>query len=374
MRIAIITLPLHANYGGILQAYALQNVLKQMGHTVETIQTPSFKRIPLWRKPLTYIKRFILKYIFGRNVRVFFEQWYNITDPSLVKHMKCFIEEYISIRLVSRYTDIKEDEYEAFIVGSDQIWRPIYFEQSIDIAYLSFTRDWGNVKRIAYAASFGTDKWEYTRKQIICCSKLIKSFDAISVREYSAVELCRQHLNCNVLHVLDPTMLLDVNDYCKLFMDKQLPPTKGELLTYILDENIETEDFVYQLANNLDYRPFRANSHYEDFDAPLSERVQPPVEQWLKGFYDAKFIVTDSFHATVFSILFKKPFIVICNEERGGARLKSLLGMFGLERHLIVLGEEINFDFNFNLDNGEIDINLNRLRTESINFLTSSLR
>ena len=122
MRIAIITLPLHANYGGILQAYALQNVLKQMGHTVETIQTPSFKRIPLWRKPLTYIKRFILKYIFGRNVRVFFEQWYNITDPSLVKHMKCFIEEYISIRLVSRYTDIKEDEYEAFIVGSDQIW------------------------------------------------------------------------------------------------------------------------------------------------------------------------------------------------------------------------------------------------------------
>lgn len=69
----------------------------------------------------------------------------------------------------------------------------------------------------------------------------------------------------------------------------------------------------------------------EDWSAPLAERIQPPVEQWLRGFMDAELVVTDSFHACVFSILFHKPFVVVGNKERGLARVKSLLKMFGLE-------------------------------------------
>lgn len=373
MRIAIITLSLHANYGGVLQAYALQNVLKQMGHTVETLQTPYFKKLPLWRKPLTYSKRILLKCFFGKKVRIFYERWYNTTEPSLVKHIKDFIGEYISVRMVNRYTDLCKDDFDAFIVGSDQVWRPMYFEQPIEIAYLSFTKNWDGIKRLAYAASFGTDKWEYTRKQSKNCSRLVKLFDAISVREKTAVELCRQNLGRKAQHVLDPTMLLTINDYCKLFENKRIPSDKEELLTYILDENSKTQYIVDQLANKLNMIPFRIHSSYENFDAPISERMQPPVEQWLKGFYEAKFVLTDSFHATVFSILFGKPFIVIGNKERGISRLKSLLGMFGLEKHFVLIGEKVNFDIDFSLDTQRIDSILNRMRAESIDFLTEHL-
>ena len=70
--------------------------------------------------------------------------------------------------------------------------------------------------------------------------------------------------------------------------------------------------------------------------APLAERVQPPVEQWLRGFYDAEFVVTDSFHACVFSILFHKPFIVVGNARRGMSRFKSLLSIFALGDRLVM--------------------------------------
>ena len=84
------------------------------------------------------------------------------------------------------------------------------------------------------------------------------------------------------------------------------------------------------------YIPFCVNSRIEEWDAPIQECIQPPVEEWLRGFYDAEFVVTDSFHACVFSILFNKPFIVIGNEGRGIARFESLLKTFGLEERLVI--------------------------------------
>lgn len=371
MRIAIITLPLHANYGGILQAYALQTVLKQMGHTVETIVTPWQKSMPLWRLPLAYTKRCILKFLLCRKKRIFFEQWYNRTDPPLVEHLRLFVEKELSMRLISKYSDIKDGEYDAFVVGSDQIWRPIYFDSSIENAFLSFAKDWKVVKRIAYAASFGTDKWEYTPKQTEQCRKLAMLFDAISVREESAVDICEKHLDCKVKHVLDPTMLLSVDNYCNLLKNGKPPLSDGQLLTYILDESAETECIVKKIAAKFDYKLFRINSRYEDLEAPLSERMQPSLEQWLKGFYDAKFVVTDSFHATVFSILFGKPFIVIGNRERGMSRLQSLLGLFELDNHLVMVDEELNLDYG--IDVQAVNAVLSELRAESIGFLTNHL-
>ena len=374
MRIAIITLPLHANYGGILQAYALQTILKRMGHNVEIITLSCFLRIPLWRIPFTYIKRCSFKYLFGKKIRIFYEQWYNRTDPLLVIHMKCFIDERIFIRFVNRYNDIKDGEYDAFIVGSDQVWRPQYFKSSIENAYLAFAKKWKNVKRIAYAASFGTDEWEYTLKQTKYCSKLVELFDGVSVREKTAVGLCEHYLHCKAQHVLDPTMLLTASSYYQLFMNKQLSPCDGQLLTYILDENVETENIILQLAAHFGYKPFRVNSRYENYNAPLIERVQPSVEQWLKGFYEAEFIVTDSFHATIFAILFRKPFIVIGNRERGLSRLHSLLCMFSLEKHFVFTSGQINFNMDYSIDTQELDIILDKLRSDSIDYLTYHVR
>ena len=373
MRIAIITLPLHGNYGGILQNYALQTVLKRMGHTVETVAFPRELKQPLWRKPLAYGKRFIKKFVFRKNVHIFYEQWYNATQPLLLRNVWKFVDNQIVTRTVSRFTNIHEGDYDAFVVGSDQIWRPIYSYKPVTDAYLSFAKDWKDVRRIAYAVSFGTAEWEYTPGQTAQCAALVRLFNGVSVREDSAVKLCKEHLHCEAVHVLDPTLLLSAEDYVALFSDKLSEPSRGQLLTYILDETPEKNHIVQKLAGHYHYQPYRANSRYENGNAPLEERVQPPVEQWLKDFYDAKFVVTDSFHATVFSILFGKPFIVIANKARGLSRIESLLKMFGLEKHVVYGEAELDVSLDYALNRQQLQARLQTWREESLGFLRNSL-
>ena len=374
MRIAIITLPLHGNYGGILQNYALQTVLKRMGHTVETPIPPKTLHQPLWRKPLAYGKRAVMKYVLRRNVRIFYEEWYNRTQPILLKNMRRFVSEHIATREVKRFSDIRQGEYDAFVVGSDQIWRPPYSYRPITQVYLDFAKDWKGIRRVAYAASFGTDKWEYTPEQTEACIALVRLFDGVSVREEAAVKTCREHLHCEALHVLDPTMLLQAEDYVSLSEGQSLEEPRGQLLTYVLDETPEKARIVRQVADRHHYEVYRANSRYEDANAPLERRVQPPVEQWLKDFHDARFVITDSFHATVFSILFGKPFIVIGNADRGLSRIHSLLKMFGLEEHLVHSVADLEPDRDYALDAGRIHEVLDARRQEAMEFLKNNLR
>ena len=334
MKIGIITLPLNTNYGGILQAYALQTILERMGHEVSIIEKrrPPLK-LPLWKTPLSYGKR-IIKNLLGHPCPIFYEQKINRETPIIRQYTDKFIEKYIKHRIVNDYTDIQESDYDAIIVGSDQIWRPIYFEQ-IEHAYLDFTEGW-YIKRIAYAASFGTDKWEYTPEQTMECGRLLQYFNAVSVREISGVDLCREHYNVHAAHVLDPTMLLKAEDYIKIFEAECTPKSSGTLLNYVLDETPEKTALIEKVAKDKGLVPFSVNSSkVDDTKANLKERIQPPLEQWLRGFYDAEFVITDSFHACAFSILFNKPFLVIGNADRGMSRFTSLLSMFGLEDRLI---------------------------------------
>ena len=107
-------------------------------------------------------------------------------------------------------------------------------------------------------------------------------------------------------------------------------------MCYILDETQEKTDLINKIAKERDLQPFRVNSKVENISAPLKERIQPPIEQWLRGFYDAELVITDSFHACVFSILFQKPFIMMGNINRGLSRFSSLICMLGLEDKLIM--------------------------------------
>lgn len=341
MRIAILTLPLHTNYGGILQAYALQTVLERMGHEVVVIDKPYGWILPLWKRPLIYTKRIIQKFLLGKkDITILAERIQKQNYPVISQYTQPFIDKYIHRKVVNSPEEIQESDFDAIVVGSDQIWRPRYYSH-IENAYLAFAKHW-NIKRIAYAASFGTDDWEYTPEQTKICGDLLKLFDTVSVRESSAVGLCKEHFGVEAQHVLDPTMLLDKEDYICLIEAAGTPKSKGTLLNYILDETPEKHELIEWIAKEKGLAPFRVNSKVEDPTAPLEERIQPPVEQWLRGFYDADFVITDSFHACAFSILFNKPFVVIGNKERGMARFESLLSMFGLEDRLISSVEDYN--------------------------------
>lgn len=335
MRIGILTLPLNTNYGGILQAYALQTILERMGHKVHIIEKEKQSlSISIYKMPFTYGKR-IAKNLMGKKAPIFYEQKYNREQPIIRQYTDQFIEKYIHVTKYKNFSDIKESEYDTIVVGSDQIWRPKYFRvDKIENTFLKFAENW-KIKRIAYAASFGTDKWEYTKKQTSICGELLKKFDAVAVREESGVQLCKEHFRVVAQHVLDPTMLLEKEDYIKLFEANNTPKSQGNLLCYFLDESDEKKELIKRVAEEKGLTPFNVKSKSDDINSPISDRMQPPIEQWLRGFFDAEFVVTDSFHACVFSILFNKPFIVYGNKKRGLSRFESLLNIFGLKNLMI---------------------------------------
>lgn len=372
MKIAILTLPLHTNYGGILQCYALQTILERMGHTVCVIEK-EFKpaRLPLYLMPFCYGKR-ILKNLIGHKCDIFYEQRYNHTQRIIRQNTDIFIHQYIHLKKYHSFSNIKEDEYDTIVVGSDQIWRPKYFNiDKIENAFLKFAEKW-NIKRISYAASFGTDEWEYTPKQTTECGRLLKIFDAVSVRENSAISSCKQHFGVDAQQVLDPTLLLEKEDYIKLFETTNTPKSKGNLLCCILDETDGKKEIIRRIANEKGLTPFNVTAKIYDENAPLNERIQPPLEQWLRGFYDADFVVTDSFHACVFSIIFQKQFIVLGNKHRGLDRFNSLLTLLSLKDRLINSLYDYNTHIsilNKNIDYISIRQNLAMERSHSLFFL-----
>lgn len=369
MKIGIITLPLNANYGGILQAYALQTILKKLGHNVEHIEI-KHKRMVLPSFPKSvfiYAKRVIKKMIGRWNYPIMWERYVNeVEEPICLKNTSKFISTQLNVRLIKSFSDINRTDYEAFVVGSDQIWRPIYFKP-IQNAFLAFAKDW-NVKRIAYAPSFGVDVCEYTNTELLECSKLIKKFDIVTIREDSGIKLCNLFWGIDKCQkVLDPTMLLKKDDYLKLIKDT--PCSNGDIMLYVLDFNCNTEKLISQILKIISGEPFIVGSKYSNLKEDIKDRIQPPVEKWLAGFRDAKFVITDSFHACVFSIIFNKPFVVLGNHKRGMSRFNSLLNEFKLQNRLVS-----NIDEFLLIDNistlPEITLELlEKKRNESLNTL-----
>ena len=183
--------------------------------------------------------------------------------------------------------------------------------------------------------------------------------------------MCRNFLGVEAVHVLDPTMLLDKEDYMRLFENADTPRSNGTLLTYILDDSLEKSRLIDRIATAQRLTPFRVNSKSTRINASVEDRIQPSVESWLRGFFDAELIITDSFHACVFSILFGKPFIVIGNKRRGLSRFTSLLQTFGLEDCLLTDISQTPRLTAYNSERiGEL---LNQKRKYAIGFLKSAL-
>lgn len=339
MRIGILTLPLHTNYGGILQAYALQTVLERMGHEVVVIDQERRKFvIPLHKRYLVYAKRIIEKYLLRKNIHIFLEDYNKKITPIIEKNTRKFIEEYIKTKYYSRLSEIDEKEYDAIVVGSDQIWRPIYFNEDIkENAFLYFTKDWTQCKRIAYAPSFGSEMWEYSPLETRRIKDMIGKFSYISVREETGKTMCKEYLGCKAEVVLDPTLLLRREDYINLINNRNISiEHKSEmLLVYILDMNSYKKNIIEKISSELNIKPYYVSSMVENPTASIEDRIQKPVELWLNGFREAKYVITDSFHACVFSIIFNKPFAVLPNNFRGLSRFETLLKTFGLDDRVV---------------------------------------
>lgn len=375
-KIAILTQPIGFNYGGIIQNYALQFTLKKMGYEVITIAR-EYEKVSRIKLLLHKAKTTILNSLNNDKIKIFSDDEKNYIASEMFRFIKDKIN--ISEKL---YTDndistyFKTNKFDIVVVGSDQTWRPKY-SPNIYNYFLDFLINDKAIIKIAYASSFGTDQWEFDEEQTKRCSELAKEFNAISVREKPAINLCDIYLKVKADWVLDPTLLLKKEEYISLFKEEK--NINVGMFNYVLDQDVTKQNFIKEIASTLNLKHFNCQPKRSLTDklnfTNIDDYKFPSLEKWLKSFHDAEFIVTDSFHGTVFSIIFKKPFISIINQDRGASRFYSLLNALGLEDRLVtdvnnfdaeILQKPINYD--------TVNNKLEDLKKSSYEFLEKNLK
>ncbi|OYW86573.1 hypothetical protein B7Z17_00015 [Candidatus Saccharibacteria bacterium 32-49-10] len=333
----IITLNDYANYGNMIQRYALQHFLAKSGHK-------------------------FISYDHGIPVE-------GSDKDTKTQYLTEFADRYMP-----RKDYEPHDEYSVYIVGSDQVWRNWWYKDIRKTLGFFFFNFLGNkkVKRIAYAASFGKDtlrEADIGSDFVDYARPLVKEFDAISVRERSGAAIMKKTWNVHAELVSDPTMLLESDDYDQIIRQSLQPLTPAEgIFTYIIAETEENTYIVSQAAAAL---------NIEVGGIKLATEVLPPIEQWLKGIRDAKLVVTDSFHGTVFSIINNTPFIVVENSVGGAARIENLLELFNINKDRLVKKKGA-YDFNINqtrpINWGYVNTKLAEMRKQSGDWLLDAIR
>ena len=220
-------------------------------------------------------------------------------------------------------------------------------------------------------------EWEFNTEQTKECSRLAKLFDAISVREDSGIALCKEHLGVDAIHVLDPTLLLEKDDYIKLVEKAKEPVSNGNLFCYILDNNETIKNGIQYIEQTLSLNSFQVKAKNDKCTLKRGENIKdhiiPSPTKWLRAFMDAEMVFTDSFHGCVFSIIFNKPFWVIGNKGRGNARFESLLKQFNLESRRFDIKEIDNIDLTTPIDWDKVNTTKKELQKKSIDFIISTL-
>ncbi len=361
-KIAIQTLKVSYNYGGILQAFALQNYLEKKGcevtHLVRLNKPPSrILRVKILLYNLLHLPFYLT------TIKV------NSVFKNFIKKNINSSKEFNSLGEWQNH--IYKSKYDLVLVGSDQVWRLDYIRDLYPEFFLNFNSDY--TKKASYAASLGVSVLDgYPLNEI---RKLLSDFSGISVREDSGKLLLEKEVPQVVHHHIDPTLLLTSDDYIRKF-NLNIDIRKKEIFCYVLDRGKTKKDIIDEVRNILNLDLNFANGAgvtLENFkDSDILRR--PTVELWLQNFISSEFIVTDSFHGMVFSIIFNKPFIVIANIERGLSRFTSLLSKLGLEDRLIFLDKDWNRDIiRANIDYRKVNFLLDEEKNKANKYLDDIL-
>lgn len=367
MKIGILTLPFNNNYGGYLQCYALMTVLKREGHEVELIYR-RHPKAPISQKVVPTIKN-LIKVLIGQKVVSLIpdeEKSFRYQGASMMP----FFDNCISPKSKPLYSSrdfIKyvSGRFDAVIVGSDQVWRPEYGPGIRDYFFYGIPDN--ALIRLSYAASFGTDKPQFNAEELSDCKKALSKFKAVSVREKSGLEALKAfdcEFNTEPQVVLDPTLLLEQEDYNIIIKDG-ISPSKGKVFCYVLDTNQKKDAIINGICNRLN------KNKYAVADIQSSNTSLPSIETWLSAIRDSDFVVTDSFHGMVFSVIFQKEFLVCPNINRGADRFTSFLQQLGLEERIVDSLEKINIT---PIDWESVKRVLSEKKNTSLDFIKKNLK
>lgn len=317
-------------YGAMATNYALWSKLREFGYSVSLLQEPRHVNV------------------FASNNELF-EQMGN-------EYSKCLIPRLYNL---AEMNAVLGNRYKVFITGSDQVFSANYsFHTLASLGWLK-----SNAHRISYAASLGSDaqnrKRQYLFDQIISS---IAHYDCLSVRESISVNTLASEYGIKATHTLEPVLLYDAEFWRKFALKKRVPE---HIFSYILDFNPESNLLLGFIQGKL-----RCN--IEHFNGTV---LDDTFSKWLESLMNAKFVFTDSFHGMCFAIIFKKPFVAVINNERGGERFNDLAQKLHLESRLVRnYGEAIaRPDLFGSFDWTESSMLLEQFRGESIAWLKNSL-
>ena len=328
-RVGVVCIEVTQNVGNILVKYSMFKKLEELGFNVTIISPGKF----------------------GKTEFSFINNTFN---SNLFLINKSFSEE------------LNESDFDYLIVNSDQTWKYGMWKDYYDIAFLKFAKNWSRVKKFVYGASIGSDILQYgilRDKKII--KELIGNFTGISFREIGAVKLFEENLGIKGVFVLDPTLIIDKQYYLNEIKGYKGNFTSSEkfMFVYQLDRNYIINRFIEDLSKKLNYKVCHFQFNRSDF-----------IESFIYGITNSQCVITDSFHGTVFSIIFNKPFISFVNKNRGKGRFDSLKKVFSLYDRIIDPLNRENIDINLLINKPNVNQTvLNQLRSFSIKYLKKNL-
>jgi hypothetical protein len=335
-KVGIVTFFKANNYGAVLQCYCLQEYLKKSGYDVHILDSPNKeerkKNSLRWKLREKLISRPFIKF---RNK--YFDKIENVP------------------------------QCDVYIFGSDQIWNTDITKENAKFYFGNTIPD--NVKKISYAASFGTSTWSADRPLTEEIKTLLSSFDGIGVREKSGVSICKEQFNLQATQVLDPTFLVD--SLPKML----LPMNLSNVMTcYLFNKSKQEINCIKSIAKETNLRPQILN------DVRLRPGIKsvpyPSVPTWLSNIYSSDLIITDSFHCMVFAIKAKRDFFAVPAIKTRAGRMTSLLESIGLSHRYfesleaILQSDELLKPIFYN----DVTEKLNELESYSKNFIEKVLK
>ena len=336
-----------ANYGSVMTYFALGKILEDMDLLAIMVRIPQKNNHP-W-EPVT-----------EKNVE-FMQKYFPVTKP----------RRFGELEQCSRFCD-------AFMLGSDQLWVQGYVKQVGYTFFLDFPDE--SKRKIAYATSLGYDRYSGTDEEKSIVEAYLKTFDAISVRESSGVDICRNDFHVDAVRKLDPVFVCDTRHYDMLADNADIETPPKYLLCYILDPSEEKKKAVLYLEKMLglkavvilDMKTYERAKQVWGMD-----NVMPngSIENFIKLIKNCSFLVSDSHHGICFGLIYHKNFICIANRSRGYARFTSLFDLLGIRKHMVDSADEIvgSKALLESVDYEKVDSVLRREKEEALIWLKEAL-
>lgn len=370
------------NYGSMLQSFAMQAAIERMGYNCEYIKYVKSKKISyllkqlprLLNQNLIFEKMMVIK----KKINLFFNKKYLNDLNDRKEAFKRFQKKYYHNFSPSYYgySSLKENasNYDSVLVGSDQLWIPAGLGSNF--YNLMFVPD--EINKISYATSFGVSSIPWY--QIKRTKKYLSRIDHLSVRENKGAEICKKVGQVDAKVVLDPTLLFNGNEWSEMIEEKSIVDGKY-IFCYFLGDNIEHRELALELKNRTGFKivatPFLDN--FVKFDRNFADLNLFDIgpDDFINLIRNAEYVVTDSFHGSVFSILYHKKFVTLNRFKNGknsrNSRIDSLFKNLGIEGRRDITKENIYKIIDEVIDFETVDENLNNLRIDSLKFLKCAL-